>query len=223
MREVIQGDALAWLEAAGVVAGASFVTSLPDFSELPGHLLETWRPWFVDTARRVLRATPDDGLSVFFQTDVIEDGTWVDKGHLVQCAADAEGVPLLFHRISCRFRAGTPLMGRPGYSHLLAFSRGVKARKDRPRIDVIPDAGRMTWTRAIGLETCFDACRFVAEHTGSTRIIDPFCGHGTVLAVAEAMGFDAVGVELSKKRAQKARNLVLAAEELARVAKVGRR
>jgi len=222
MREVITGDAVEWLCGAGVVSGASFVTSLPDMSELSPLTLEAWRSWFVDTAAAVLRATPDDGVSIFFQTDVIEDGAWIDKAHLVQGAADREGVPLLFHRISCRFRAGTPLQGRPGYSHLLGFSRAVKPRRERPRIDVIPDAGRMTWARAIGLETCLDAVRYVRDQTTSTRIVDPFCGHGTVLAVADACGFDSIGVELSKKRAQKARNLVLGAEELARIAE-GRR
>ena len=162
-------------------------------------------------------------MAIFFQTDVIaEDGTWIDKGHLVQCAADDIGVRLLFHRISCRFAPGRALQGRPAYSHLLGFSRGVVPRKDRPRVDVLPDAGRMTWTRAIGIDTCIDACRYVAEHTQSTRIVDPFCGHGTVLAVAEAMGFESTGVELSKKRAQKARNLALTAEERDRAAKTKR-
>jgi tRNA G10 N-methylase Trm11 len=38
-------------------------------------------------------------------------------------------------------------------------------------------------------------------------VVDPFCGHGTILAVANEHGLDAVGVELSAKRARKARRL----------------
>ena len=40
-------------------------------------------------------------------------------------------------------------------------------------------------------------------------VVDPFCGLGTALAVANVMGLDAVGVELSAKRAEKARSLAV--------------
>jgi len=216
-REIVHGDALAWLTEAGVVTGASFVTSMPDVSELAPMTLPTWRGWFTSTAAAVLRATPDHGVAIFFQTDVIVDGVWVDKAHLVQRAADDLGVPLRFHRVSCRFRPGSPNHGRPGYSHLLGFSRGVTPRGDRPRTDVLPDGGRMVWPRAMGLDACVDACRWVRDHTTSTTIVDPFCGHGGLLAVAEAMGFRAVGVELSRKRAEAARRLALEPGEVERI------
>jgi tRNA G10 N-methylase Trm11 len=44
-------------------------------------------------------------------------------------------------------------------------------------------------------------------------VLDPFCGQGTVLALANAFGFDAIGVDLSKKRCKIARNLVIALPE----------
>ncbi|MEI8255492.1 MAG: SAM-dependent methyltransferase, partial [Deltaproteobacteria bacterium] len=40
-------------------------------------------------------------------------------------------------------------------------------------------------------------------------VLDPFCGIGSMLAVANAHGMDAVGVELSAKRAARARTLTL--------------
>jgi len=40
-------------------------------------------------------------------------------------------------------------------------------------------------------------------------VIDPFCGVGTLLAVANEKGFDPFGVELSAKRAGKGRTLEL--------------
>ena len=45
-------------------------------------------------------------------------------------------------------------------------------------------------------------------------IFDPFCGVGTVLAVANVLGLDALGVEKSKKRCEQARLLTVAPEEL---------
>jgi tRNA G10 N-methylase Trm11 len=44
--------------------------------------------------------------------------------------------------------------------------------------------------------------------------LDPFCGVGTVLAVANALGLDALGVERSTKRCEQARQLTVAAGEL---------
>jgi tRNA G10 N-methylase Trm11 len=50
------------------------------------------------------------------------------------------------------------------------------------------------------------AVRFVAA-LGSRTVVDPFCGHGSVLAAANAHGLSAIGVELSRRRAAKARTL----------------
>jgi len=201
-------DALAWLAANGTLEGASIVTSLPDVSEL-AMPIDAWRRWFSDAAALVLSSMPMAGVAIFYQTDIVVDGIWIDKNALVASAAERLGIPMLWHRIVCRKPAGARLFGRPGYAHLSCFSRGVRARPDIARIDVLPDGGETTWARGMGTRACLDACRFVLEHTETRTIVDPFCGHGTVLAAANALGLDAVGVELGRKRAQKARTLRL--------------
>jgi hypothetical protein len=211
-RTVHLTEANAWLDAAGVIAGASFVTSLPDVSEVPAMSIAQWKQWFVASAKRVLAACPDDGVAIFYQTDIIDDGLWIDKGHLVSTAADEAGTQLLWHRIVCRKPPGTLLFGRPAYTHMLCFSKGIRPPPGRARADVLPGTGEMTWTRAMGVAACVEACRFIRDETRSRTIVDPFCGHGTALAVANALGFDAVGVELSAKRAKKARNLKVAVD-----------
>lgn len=202
-------DALEWLRDSAAFAGCSFFTSLPDASELPGHSHLKWRAFFEAAAELVLRRTPDDGVALFYQSDVRHEGAWVDKAYLVQRAAEAAGAALLFHKIACRKPAGTVTFGRASYSHLLAFSRGVRPDPSRATPDVLPDAGEMTWVRAIGLDACRLGCRFILEHTATRTVIDPFCGVGTVLAVANELGLDAVGVELNRKRAGRARALEL--------------
>jgi hypothetical protein len=206
-RVVHHAEALEWLRARGRLDGCSVVTSLPDVSELPKNDLGAWTRWFEDTARVVLDAVPDDGVAVFFQSDIKRGGAWIDKGAMVQRAADRAGVPLLFHKIVCRKPAGTLTFGRATYSHLLAYSRGVKPRADRATADVLPDAGFMPGTKAMGVAACADACRFVLRETPTRTIVDPFCGYGTVLAVANALGLEAVGVDLSAKMCKKARTL----------------
>ena len=202
-------DAIGWLRDGPVLQGASVVTSLPDASELAGVSHDEWRKWFQDAAALIFSRTPDDGAALFYQSDVKRAGTWVDKAYLVQRAAEEQGAALLFHKIVCRVPAGTITMGRAGYGHLLCFSRGLRQDLSRSTPDVLAQAGEMTWVRAIGLDACRLACRWVAKETATRTIVDPFCGVGTVLAVANECGLDAVGVELNKKRAKKARGLVL--------------
>jgi tRNA G10 N-methylase Trm11 len=69
----------------------------------------------------------------------------------------------------------------------------------------------MGWSRAMGVEACRVACRFLRDETETRTVVDPFCGKGTVLAVAGSMGFDTIGVELSAKRCRAARSLVIEA------------
>jgi len=207
-RNVICGDAIAWLREQPVLEGCSVVTSLPDASEL-GMKRPDWTEWFVDAAALVMARCPDDGVALFFQSDVKKGGCWVDKSWLCHRAAERAGMELLLHKIVCRVPAGTVTFGRAGYSHLLAYSRGVRLDLSRASADVLPELGEMTWVRAMGVAACRVACDFVRAHTRSHTIVDPFCGVGTVLAVANEKGFRALGVELSRKRASQARQLVL--------------
>ncbi len=212
-RLVVQADALAWMSDNAAEPGDAVVTSLPDVSELPGlgPGLDGWKRWFCDAAARVM-AWPAPGMpSVFFQSDIRHHGQWVDKSYLVQQAAERVGAQLVFHKIVCRRPPGTLTQGRPSYSHLLAFTLGAPVIPKKPSADVLPDAGEMPWSRAMGTRACEAACRFLLAETSARRVVDPFCGKGTVLAVANLLGLDALGIELSAKRCRFARNLNLAA------------
>jgi hypothetical protein len=206
-RQVHHAEAVQWLRARGRLEGCSVVTSLPDVAEMAGMDLPSWTTWFVEAARVVLEAVPDDGAAIFFQSDVKRGSLWIDKGALIQRAADATGTPLLFHKIVCRRPAGTVTFGRASYSHLLAYSRAVRPRPDRATADVLPDGGFQASAKSMGVAACLDACRFVARETTTTTIVDPFCGYGTVLAVANAIGLDAVGVDLSTRMVRRSRTL----------------
>jgi len=59
----------------------------------------------------------------------------------------------------------------------------------------------------MGVRACLDACRFVRDQTASGTVVDPFCGWGTALAVANALGLDAIGVDLSARMCRRARAL----------------
>ncbi|HEX3595103.1 MAG TPA: hypothetical protein VHU80_08380 [Polyangiaceae bacterium] len=211
-RLVHHEDGIAWLERATLTSEHAVVTSLPDSSELPRLGFDAWRSWFVDAAALVCRAVADDSVAIFFQTDVKRDGAWVDKGFLVHTGAERAGARLLWHKVVCRAVPGTTTFGRPAYAHLSCFSRRLRLTPAQASPDVLPRLGEMTWSRAMGLEACDAVCRFLLAHTSCRTVVDPFCGVGTMLATANAHGMGAIGVELSRKRAARARRLELSAD-----------
>jgi hypothetical protein len=205
-RVVHHAEAVAWLGAQGRLAGASVVTSLPDVSELPGLGLDGWRRWFVDAAHVVMDSVPDDGVAIFFQSDIRHGGAWIDKGALVTDAAAAARMSLLFHKIVCRLPPGTVSSGRATYAHLLGFARTPRPPRGGSA-DVVPDGGFRPGPRAMGVNACIEACRIVRRDTPTRTVVDPFCGWGTVLAVANALGLDAVGVDCSVRMCRRTRTL----------------
>ncbi len=212
-REVHCADAMPWLRACGVMPGVCAVTSLPDVSEV-NLTLPAWRDWFLEAVRLMVDAVPAESAALFFQSDIKRDGAWIDKGALVVRAAEDAGARVLFHKIVCRRPPGTLTYGRPGFTHLIAVSRAMKCPDVLPLPDVITDAGRQPWVRAMGIRAAAHAVRFARDVAGAKTIFDPFCGVGTVLAVANALGLDAVGVEESRKRAEQARLLTVRMDEL---------
>jgi hypothetical protein len=201
-------DALAWLAEHELPDRAGVLTSLPDAVEFRHRDTARWRAWFLAAAELVLRKVPRGGAAVFFQTDVVRDGAWIDKGALVQEGARAAAVPLRWHKIVCRAPAGTATHARPGYAHLLAFARERVGPTAGETADVLPELGAMTWSRAIGLAAAHAAVAWLRA-AGATCLVDPFCGVGTALAVANAHGLDAIGIEKNPGRAAKARSLVV--------------
>jgi hypothetical protein len=209
-RTIVNANALTWLAENVAAERANVITSLPDVSEFPDRDLDGWRAWFVSAARQVIAWTPPAGVSVFFQSDIRAGGIIVDKSYLVMRAAEQEGAKLLWHKIVCRRPPGTISFGRPSWSHMLCVGREPRPPARAPGPDVLPDAGFMPWSRAMGVTACRVACAYVRDEIGARVVVDPFCGRGTVLAVANAMGLDALGIELSAKRCRAARSLVIA-------------
>ncbi len=212
-RDVYCADSIPWMETRGQIPGACAVTSLPDVSEV-NMALTVWRAWFLNAVRLVIDSVPDESAALFFQSDIKQDGVWIDKGAMVIRSAEDSGAQVLFHKVVCRRPPGMLTYGRPGYTHLIAVSRAMKCPDVLPMPDVITDMGRQPWVRAMGVRAAGDAVRFAKDQVGASVVFDPFCGVGTVLAVANALGLDALGVEKSRKRCEQSRLLAVSAAEL---------
>lgn len=212
-REVHCGDGPSWVrDHSPLPADVSIVTSLPDTSEVASLTYNQWRQWFSETSDLLCRSLAPNAAAVFFQTDIKREGTWVDKAYLVQRGAEAAGVEQLWHKVVCRAPVGMTTFGRPAYAHLLCFSKELRLPPSVSTPDVLPKLGKMTWARAMGVEACITSVRFLAAHAQARTILDPFCGVGTALAVGNAMGLNAIGVEKSPKRAERAGQLTLSLE-----------
>jgi hypothetical protein len=202
-------DALDWLKNYQPQAGTVLVGSLPDFSEFPQYSLKEWQDWFTETAALILEKTNPEQAAYFFQSDIKHEGQWIDKAYLCQKAAEKVGSQLLWHKIFCRLPAGQPSLGRPGYSHLLCFSKSTLLNDPHPGADVVPSLGQKTWARGMGFEACCRIVQSAKESFHAHTLINPFCGHGSVLAVANAYGLHAIGIERSAKRAKKAQEMAV--------------
>jgi hypothetical protein len=208
-REVHRAEALGWLARNPSSGDTSVITSLPDVSELRELDFDEWQNWFVAAAGAVLGWVSPNAVAIFFQTDVRRRGVWIDKSHLVLRAADAAGARLLWHKIICREPPGTITHGRAGYSHLLCLTRGARPAHRSRNPDVVAEAGFKPTEKSMGVLACRLACQFLLDETSARVVVDPFCGHGTALAVANSMGLDAVGVDRSARACSAARRLVV--------------
>lgn len=207
LREVIEADAILWLTKYEPKPQTSFITSLPDVSEFKDRDLIKWKGWFVDTTKLILEKMTVDGVAIFFQSDIKVDGIWIDKGYLCQKGAEESGHHLLFHKIMCRSTLGTLSYGRPAYSHMLAFSKTPIKDLKAPSTDVVFDLGEKTWERGMGINACRIAADFLIANSTTKTVVNPFCGEGSVLAVMNALGLDAVGIDRSKRCCEKAKTL----------------
>eukprot|EP00933_Yihiella_yeosuensis_P074568 TRINITY_DN8352_c0_g7_i1.p1 TRINITY_DN8352_c0_g7~~TRINITY_DN8352_c0_g7_i1.p1 ORF type:complete len:340 (-),score=52.86 TRINITY_DN8352_c0_g7_i1:262-1281(-) len=229
-REVFCEDAIAWLDRlpdGGLPDGCAVITGIPDIQEMDpdGRLgLAWWKSWALKAIESIFRKLPEGGYAILMQTDVkvsesnahrrgsCNGGYWeyVDKAHLVQLAADrVPGVRLLWHRIivagsSEKFGWHSAIAG---YSHCLCFVKGGKPEPfSGPPFPEVCRKGLMTWVSGFGIQAVEQACAYAVER-GCSVVIDPFCGEGATLAVGNALGMSAIGIEICAKRARQAEKL----------------
>lgn len=201
-RQIIEADALEWL--ATDCPPGSIVTSPPDENEL-GCGLDEWLAFYRRACGLIFRAIGPDCPAVIYATDRKADRRWFSKADLIMREAEAAGVRLLWHKIVLRRGVGKADIHHPGFSHLLAFGgQGVGPGKATP--DII-ERGAMAYPNAMGMAAAHLAIEFAGR--SGVPLIDPFCGRGTVPAMAEALGFDAIGVDIDPAQCAAARQIRL--------------
>jgi len=204
MREIIEHDALFWLRHNRDIG--SIITSLPDMEETK-HAADIYPDWFFEAARECFRSASPGHPIIFYQTDRLLKGRRISKANiLMNVATSLNRFQLVYHKIVLRRDPGKTDLRRPGYSHLLCFGDS-DVKPGRPTPDVM-HVGSVLYPNGMSLVAATTALQTAKRH--GDDICDPFCGRGTVPALAEAMGFKVVvGVDIDEKQCAAARSLRL--------------
>jgi hypothetical protein len=193
MKTVICADSFEWLPANR--NQGSIITSLPDASEIGIEDLKKYEEWVRRAATECFLSASEGCPVIFIQTDRRKSGRQFSKSTLLQNIAAELGCFLVWHKIELSQEIGKSNLYRPTFRHMLCFGKGkITAGQATP--DVIPPSKRL-YEMAFGFEAAKVAVEFCKRYTN--RVCDPFCGHGTVLHVAEELGVDSVGVDINPK------------------------
>ncbi len=201
-RTVYCADSLKWL------AGKTFkaiITSLPDMDEL-GCTLGEYGAWMKGAAGLLASTIEGNGCIIFYQTNRRYKGILIDKDFQLCEVFYSQGFNKVFHKIVLRKDPGKTDLYRPAYSNMFCFSQDL--RSGRPVPDVI-SAGKMVHPNGMGLNACQAAIDFIKNNTTADTIVDPFCGYGSILAVANKNGLRAIGVDINPSRTNIAKSLLV--------------
>jgi len=198
-RTIYCQDAIPWLEKQTSLD--SIVTSIPEMDEVK-MTFKDYVPFFRNAARLCLEAVKDKGYCIFLQTDRKYKG-WVDKSYLISDEAQKLGIRMIWHKIALRTEVGKADIFRPTYSHMLCYSK--EGAIGIPVTDVV-QRGEVTYANGFGIDAVKLVIQFLKKHKIKT-VTDPFVGSGTVVAVANALGLNGIGVDIDKKQCAKAKAL----------------
>jgi hypothetical protein len=150
----------------------------------------SWRNWFGDALRLAMVASGPVFPAIFYVTDRRYDSRLVSKAAMVFEAAEGMRRGILWHKIALRRDVGKVDLFRPTFSHVIAVG-GASCRPGPQSPDVF-QRGKTLYANGMGCE----AARFAVRHVASAGIVyNPFCGRGTVLAAADEVNIDSLGVD----------------------------
>jgi hypothetical protein len=202
-RTILCRDSLPWLAGQKGKLDA-VVASIPEMDEV-GLKEDDYVVFFRKAGRLCLEAVKDTGYCVFLQTDRKHNG-WIDKAYFLADEAQKLGINMIWHKIALRVDVGKSDIFRPGYSHMLCFSKKGKIKPIMP--DVI-ERGAVTYENAFGIEAVKMVMEFLKAN-GVKHITDPFVGSGTTVAIANALGLKATGLDIDRSQCKKAEKLMIA-------------
>lgn len=197
--KVILGDALEVLPTLG--STFDVFTGIPDAAEVGDGSVEEWRPFFRTAVRECIRrVNPDNGVAVFYQTDRRYNGALEPKSFMVIEEAVALGFRVLWHKVAVG-GLGTNLF-RPNFSHIVAVG-APNATSGKAFPDVIQQ-GPKVYPNAIDNASLPLLADFL-KRRGTTSVLDPFCGYGTIASICASRGMSTVSIDIDPDQVARTR------------------
>jgi hypothetical protein len=215
-RQVLCADAVTWLLSDNSPFEGSICTGIPDINDIPEFSKKdvgieersnAYKEWFICVLDAIFKRLACGQFAIFSQTDkkVIGPGgillCWMDKSYLCTSVAEKYGCTLLWHKFAIN-SDGDFTEHRPCYTHLLCYGKQISYPIRLFQTPDVIERGHMIWKKAIGIEACVLCIAFLCSVGHVNQVINPFSGHGTILAVANYFNMKAFGVEISVKRAR---------------------
>lgn len=194
-------DSLEYLQTAAKYK--AIITSLPDMEEV-GLGVDAWAEWLKRAARLLAKILTDDGVIFFYQTNRKYKGGLIDKMNIISNEFTEKGFRCILQKIVLKQKPETVNFFRPTYTNLFAFSKKLKAGKSTA--DVI-FAGKMIYKNAMGFNAVELCVNYIKKNIETDTIFDPFCGQGSVLKIANDMGYNTIGIDIMQEQCDKAKIL----------------
>ncbi|EFA78977.1 hypothetical protein PPL_08445 [Heterostelium album PN500] len=212
-------DALEYIKNNELEKTTSIITSLPDIVEMSGYTLDRYKTWFVNAITLICSKLTDNNVAIFYQTDVKRKvkgnkgvvDEYLDKGYMCSKGAEIAGCKMVWHKM---MTSSPPELGKvargtkSSFSHMICIARTPSNLIYQEQTPDIAPRGAMTWPKAMGLNACMVAAKYI-RGIGSTTILDPFCGKGSVLAIANLIGLNSIGVDLAISKVRHSCNLLI--------------
>jgi DNA modification methylase len=194
-RKVIHADALDWLDKQRDSSIPNIFTGIPDMDEV-NLSFEDYVKFFTDCVDKIFSKAHPDGYTIFVQTDRKINRSWFDKSALITSISKEYGFKMVWHKIVLLRDADSTDLHRPTYSHMLGYTKTASTGSATP--DVILPSARL-YKNGTPMAAVERGIEFISKYSKSPKVVvDPFVGRGTVLAVANKYGLDAVGVDIDE-------------------------
>ena len=203
-RQIIVADSLKWLETQRDRSIPNVVTGICDLDEVD-LTMDQYLEFFKSATSLIFQKLDPRGYAVFIQTDRKFQREWIDKSFLLNNTAKIHGLKLVWHKIVLHREVDRTDLYRPGFAHMLCYT--VNGTSGAASPDVIPVSRRL-YKNGTPIEAATRAIAFIDRYTGSSKVIlDPFVGRGTIPAIANNFGMDAIGIDIDPAQAEKARRM----------------
>lgn len=196
--KIIEADSLKWLAKREPESLPNVVTGICDLDEISLGLKEYFK-FFEKVARLIFTRIKPDGYAILIQTDRKYKGEWLSKSCVLTTVAYECGLKLVWHKIVLQREVDKTDLHRPGYSHMLCFTKRGGPGVATP--DVIPVSSKI-YKNATPIEAGIRALEFIKNNASDNAVVDPFAGQGTIPLLCRDLDIVCLAIDIDPEQVE---------------------